>query len=257
MTPTIQPLTYHCPHCHTTIEARPERAEEVVTCPSCKQAFKLELPSAMPDEAPPAGIVLPPGVEPPATPPPAATPAAPAAEPVTAAVPTTETPEGPGETIRVSMWRRYPLRCLAYAVGSAIGIALVVWLLVEGLNILALIAGAVLAYLVFRAVGWWLQMYNTTLTITDRRCIIQTGVFSRQATEFARKDITNLHISQDGLMRLLDVGDLIIHTNTGEQHEVVLMAVPHPEIVAQKIAIPPPPPQQPAVNGTPQTTGVA
>src|SRR5262245_56221397 len=124
MTPTAQPtLTYHCPYCTTAVEAHPHSAGEVAICPACHQAFKLQPPAPCPPASVAPAIALPPGVQAPA---PAAQ-AAPVAvaqpqaavaqpSPAAAAVPAEQAPESPGELIRVSMWRRYPLRCLAYGV---------------------------------------------------------------------------------------------------------------------------------------------
>ena len=117
---------------------------------------------------------------------------------------------------------------------------------------LALIAGVPLAYLVYRAGSWWLQMRNTTLTITDQRCVLETGVFTRQATEFGKQDISDVRVSQDPIMRVLNVGDLVITSNNGTKKEIVVMAVPDPEKVVRKISIAPPP----AVEQSAETSAV-
>jgi hypothetical protein len=53
-------------------------------------------------------------------------------------------------------------------------------------------------------------------------------------------------------LRLLDVGDLVIRTQAGKQKDVVVMAVPHPDLVVQKLTPPPP-----AVAEAAETTGAA
>lgn len=232
MTATEQgTLTYHCPHCQAAVTARPE-AGQAVACPACQKPFEAALPVARPEASAPEGILLPPGVAPPEAPP-VAQPAAPAAAP----------PETAGELIRVSTWRRYPARCSAYTAGFVGFAALGIWLLVLGHRWLALGAGLVALSLLARFGLWLLRMRCTTLTITDRRCVIETGVFGRQATEIGRKDVTDVFVAQDPIMRVLDVGDLVIRSDSGAQKEVVLMAVPHPEEVAKKIQPTPTPPQ--------------
>lgn len=251
MSTNTQTLTYHCPHCNTTIQAMPQADDEIVTCSSCQKQFKLELPAARPSDTPPQGILLPPGVEPEP---------APAAQPVEqrgaveqrrvvehhetgqGLAPDAEQ-EGPAEEIALSMIRRYPIRCMMYVVAILLGIVGTVYFAVMDYPYLALIVGAVLALVIVKATTWWIRMNNTKVVITNRRCVIETGVFSREATEISRNELTNIHVSQNMVMRLMNVGDLVITSETGDKREIVIMAVPDPEYVVSKMAPPPPPPQ--------------
>lgn len=243
MTPTatIQPMTYHCPHCNTAVEAQPTHDDAVTVCPSCKQAFKLALPVAVPDGPAQPDIVLPPGVENPAE-----------TEPLMATA-AADPPESAIDTIRLSMWRRYPLRCGAYVLGILAGSAIAFWMLSVDLPWMAAIVGIVVGYLLVRLIVWWMRMHNTTLTITDRRCVLETGLFTRATTEFGRKEIVDVHVSQGVLNRLLNVGDLVIVSNNGSKKELVVMAVPDPDSVAHKMAVPPQPPE-PVPPPPPQAT---
>lgn len=250
MTPTIHPLLYRCPHCSTAIEAHPQTDEQVVNCPACRQPFKLELPTApasVADPCPPCPPPLTPGAGLP-TPTPLTQAAAPAASPAASAVASAvaDPPESPAETFHVSMVRRYPLRCAAYLAATAAAFVGGLWLLAEGYQVLAALCGLAFLFLMWRLVTWWLRMHNTTLAVTDRRCVIETGVFTREATEVARKDVSDVHVTQSGMMRLLNVGDLVIISNKGGRKEVVVMAVHDPDHVASRIA--PPPSPQPAAE---------
>jgi hypothetical protein len=234
-------LTYHCPHCNATVEARPQD-DKVAICQSCKQPFEAALPVVRPEPAP-AGILLPPGTE--GLPAPQATPVAQpvVAQPVVVQAPAVTPPESPGESIHLSTWRRYPFRCLAYVAAIVASLALGIWLLTVHYQVMAIVVGLGLAVQVIRFGTWALRMHNTVLTITDRRCLVETGLFSRQSTEIGRKDVTDVLVSQDPVMRILNVGDLIIRSDHGGPKEIVLMAIPNPDEVARKIApIPPPPP---------------
>ncbi len=244
---TAHPLIYRCPHCGAAAEVQPQAAGQVVVCPApaCGKPFQADLPAARPE----AGLVVPhaPSGEaspiaptsqapaPPPPPPPAPAPApvvqAPAAVPVEPTLPA----EVPLEVVRVSMWRRYPFRCMIYillTVSSAVGIVVA---LSQGLNVVALVCAAVLLLVLWRFVPWWLRMRNTTLTITDRRCVLETGVFHRQATEFDRGDLIDVRVSQGGLMRLFNVGDLVISSDVDARKQFVLMAVPDPATVASHL----------------------
>jgi len=152
-----------------------------------------------------------------------------------APAPASTSAEMPLEIIRVSMWRRYPFRCMAYlllVVASSIG-AIVA--LSQEMNVLAGIAAAVLLLTLYRVVPWWLRMRNTLLAITTHRVILETGVFHREATEFERSDVVDVRISQSWLMRLFNVGDLVITIDSRARKQFVLMAVPDPTTVAEHV----------------------
>lgn len=235
-------LTYRCPHCGTTVEVEPDAAGTMMNCPAadCGKPFRVEVPAAE-VVARPSTLILPPGVERP-TPsnhaqpseePPQAVPMLPAAvaqakEAVAAAqaaqYPTT--PETPGTTIHLSMLRRYPFRCLGYALLAAVGVALLLdgelshghW--VTGLGAIVLLATGV------RFLVWWVRMRATTLTLTNKRGTLATGVFSTDTREFEFANICDFHIHQNLLMRWLNVGDLAIVANNGQRF--LIMAVPDP-----------------------------
>src|SRR5262249_24418072 len=135
---TGQLVTYRCPHCHQLVDVDLHSDTDVVICPNenCKKPFKLEIPTAEPA----AGLIVPPGAEPAATPP---TPAASAAQAVApmairvasatqappAAIPVEE-PEVILGTVHLSMFRRYPFRCLGYAALMAMSLTGVIYCLV-------------------------------------------------------------------------------------------------------------------------------
>jgi hypothetical protein len=78
-------------------------------------------------------------------------------------------------------------------------------------------------------------MSYTSLTITTLRLILETGVMQREATELRRDQIGDLQVQQDLPMRWLDVGDLMLTSNTADRKQVAVMAVPHPEAVAEML----------------------
>jgi uncharacterized membrane protein YdbT with pleckstrin-like domain len=245
-----QTLTYRCPHCGAALAVDPCAEGSVLSCPApgCGKPFRIAVPVARPIEKP-AGLALPGGVEAglkgipaPTCPPPAngpanahtpaaaapAPPAAPAGAPTVTTTPAPEVPEGEPQVIKLSMFRRYPFRCLGYLLLAAASVALMVygeqkewyWLAILGVLVLAISGG--------RFFVWWLRMVRTSLTLTNRRLILTTGVFARDSIEFELHRINDYHISQSLLMRLLDVGDLAI---VSSERRVVVMAVPDPQAV--------------------------
>jgi uncharacterized membrane protein YdbT with pleckstrin-like domain len=162
-----------------------------------------------------------------------------------------EAPDTIQEHVGVSMVRRYPLRCFAYFVVTVALIAGVVWSLMGDYTWLPMICGGVLAFVAFRFGTWWLRMHNTALTITERRVIVETGLFSRNTAEVARKEVYDVLVSQGPVMRILGVGDLVIRSTAGGPREIVIMGLPEPGIVARKIAPLPAAPEEPAVAQAP------
>jgi membrane protein YdbS with pleckstrin-like domain len=220
------PLICRCPHCGTTVEVPPEAANQVAACPSCGKQFQAELPAA--------NLTPPPTT---ANGQPTAASGIPTVNPAPALAGTepAQPPEVVLEVVRVSMWRRYPFRCTGYLlliIAASIG-AIVA--LSQDRPYLALAAVVVLALTLIRFIPWWLRMRNTTVTITNRRCILESGIIHHEAIEFERNDVIDVQVAQSGLMRLFNVGDLVIRSGVNTRKEVVLMAVPDPLTVASHL----------------------
>jgi uncharacterized membrane protein YdbT with pleckstrin-like domain len=229
-------LTYTCPHCQTPVEVSPLAASEPLRCPNpaCGRPFRVELPAAKPMAAPVA------------TPAPAGGPgqaAAPAAIPVAVPASVAEPvravdKEDVVARVKLSMFRRYPLRCLVYTLVIVGGLAGGLVLAAHGWWTLAALAALVGVAAAVRFAIWWLRMSYTSLTITTLRLILETGVMQREVTELRRDQIGDLQVQQDLPMRWLDVGDLMLTSNTADRKQVAVMAVPHPEAVAEMLRAP-------------------
>jgi hypothetical protein len=81
-------------------------------------------------------------------------------------------------------------------------------------------------------------MCFTTLTLTNLRLSLERGAIRRETTEMRRDQITDLQVLQTLPMRWLDVGDLILTGHSGERKQLVIMAVPRPETVAELLRAP-------------------
>jgi uncharacterized membrane protein YdbT with pleckstrin-like domain len=159
---------------------------------------------------------------------PVATPAAPA--------------EPPAEVelffVHPSMGRRYPLRCAAYAVLTVAAVASGIWAFSANHPWFGIALLGIGAFLVARFAYWYAKMSATSLLVTNRRIILQTGVLTRQASEFALEAVTDIEVQQGFLGRLLNVGDLVISTGTGsDRRQMVVMAVEQPLAVADRIRL--------------------
>jgi Bacterial PH domain len=228
-------LTYSCPHCRTPVEVSPLAACEPLRCPNpaCGKPFRVELPAAKPLAAP---VATPAPADGQGQSAPAAVPVAAASAGVAEPVRTVDKDDLVAH-VRLSMWRRYPGRCLAYALliagGLVGGMALINdwWWLGAPAAALGALAAA-------RFAIWWLRMAKTSLTITTMRVILETGVMRREATEMRRDQVADLQVRQNLPMRWLDVGDLVLTSSVGDRNQVVVMAVPHPEEVAELVRAP-------------------
>jgi uncharacterized membrane protein YdbT with pleckstrin-like domain len=204
--------------------------DALMTCPSCGKTFRVEEHQQAQTTAPPAVASAP---CPPQVPAPVMAAGAQAAVAAAAQVAApAPTPETPGEVIHLAMFRRYPFRCLGYILLIVVGIVG----LIEGVNLgwhwLTLLGSAVALIVAAKFFHWWLRMSRTTLTITNKRGILSTGIFTQEHLEFELSKIIDLHVHQTLLMRWLSVGDIAVVTSTTGQ-QIVIMAVPDAVMVAE------------------------
>jgi uncharacterized membrane protein YdbT with pleckstrin-like domain len=236
--PTVQTVKFRCPHCHTPVDVDPQGEADVVVCPSCKKPFQVRVPIATSADG-----QVPPAVPARAQPEPGSPPAA---IPVQAAAPAPAPPQPPQpasapeeqllRTIQVAMVRRYPGRVLAYLVVIVALLAGAAYLFNVNWVIVGWVAVAGAAIALGRLLLWWLRMHNTTLTITNRRAILETGILTRQKTEIDLDDLSDVQVHQGLFMQALNVGDLtLVSKGTDSARQVVIMAVPEAETVAQQV----------------------
>lgn len=223
-----QTMTYRCPHCQRPVDVDLLGKNDLLVCPNpgCGKPFKVEVPAAEPVSE----LVLPPGTAAAQKPMQAMTPTAPAA-PLAQTV--TEAPEQPVSVVHLDMIRRYPFRSLGYILIMLAAVIGALLFLFKGFLFIAVACLVGGGFFLFRFVGWWLRMKNTTMTITTKRFILESGVFHKITTEVNLQEVDDIQINQTFLQRLLDVGDLRLMSTSGEtQNSVLIMAVPSPKAVA-------------------------
>jgi PH (Pleckstrin Homology) domain-containing protein len=229
-------LTYRCPHCDTALELESQATDQLLSCPSpqCGKPFKAEVPTAIPVNP----IILPTGsatdsatdsgtdakegaarTEAPAMP--LAQPAAEREEPI--------------ESVHLDMLRRYPFRCLGYCLLALVSFIAVLWFGIAGRTFWTIVFVLPMGYALYRLIPWWLRMRHTTVTITNKRCVVEAGLFSKQAENYALDHVTDVQVSQSLLSRYLNVGDIVLSSDNGGKKQIMLMAIPDPERVAEHI----------------------
>jgi uncharacterized membrane protein YdbT with pleckstrin-like domain len=106
-------------------------------------------------------------------------------------------------TAHPAMFRNRPLRfCLLAALILLSGIGLLSWLDFRLRIVLIILFGSSL----WSLVAWWLDVLSTTLSVTNQRSILRTGLLSRYTTEVFHRDIRNIQLRQTLFQRLFDVG---------------------------------------------------
>lgn len=197
---TSQALAFRCPHCGQTMEVEPTVGDRIITCDSCHQPFQLDLPRAQPVP----GLIVPPDDE-------ERTGAAPghnnAEEEETPGKPASE-PEL--AKVRPHMFRRHPLRFLMLLVMVLGGLGGLIYALTINWTVLAIGCGLVALYGGARLLMWWMRYRNTSMSVSSRRCVLRTGLWQVTNVEIPHGDIREVHVRQNWLNRILNVGDLII-----------------------------------------------
>jgi uncharacterized membrane protein YdbT with pleckstrin-like domain len=69
---------------------------------------------------------------------------------------------------------------------------------------------------------WWI----TEIAVTDRRVISKTGFISRRTTEVNMDKVASVDVTQSIAGRLLDYGDVVVHSTGLEMEPLKLIARP-------------------------------
>ena len=95
------------------------------------------------------------------------------------------------------------------------------------ISVLLCAAGVGLAILLI----WWLGCKGTTLTVTDKRTILQRGLLSRYISEVLHRDVRNIQLSQTFFQRVFGVGSIGISSAAEEGTEIRVTGIPRPDEV--------------------------
>jgi uncharacterized membrane protein YdbT with pleckstrin-like domain len=94
--------------------------------------------------------------------------------------------------------------------------------------------------LVVAAVGmvlftWWLRCRYSTLRVTDKRSILDTGYLSRATNELRHVDVRNIEVNQTFWQRLFGTGSIEISTAARDEGEIAIAGILEPHKVAALI----------------------
>jgi membrane protein YdbS with pleckstrin-like domain len=231
-----QRIKYRCPHCNELVEVEIHGPEEVMVCPheSCGKPFQVIVPTAEPVPTlvvPGEGVAVATSSLAAHEPTPSA---APVATPVPAA-PENVTPDVIVEQVHPVMFRGYPFRFLGYCALTLVGIGFLILALMHASYWWLVLGLAATGYGVMHLLTWWLRVRHTVLTVTRQRCTLQSGIFVTEKTDVPMKDIADVHVDQDLLSRILNVGDVVVTTAGDAPRQFVMKAIPSPRQVAHQI----------------------
>lgn len=82
---------------------------------------------------------------------------------------------------------------------------------------------------------WWLKCLCTTLTITEKRTILRTGILSKNTNEVWHRDVRNIKVSQGVLQRMFGVGTVSISSAGQADIEISVSGILRPEKVRNLI----------------------
>jgi len=208
-------LVYKCPHCETKVEIGDEMLGQVVNCPKCERPFRVEAPPSFPVSDDEAGSVIRKGGAP--------------------QVGSPADQERILVALHPAIFRRHPLQAIGAIVLIIGGIICAVW----GAGIdnpwlgFGGLAGAVLGG--FDLLYWWVKSLYVTLTVTTRRTILRTGLFSKKTSEVSHDDVRNIQVGQTFIQRILNIGDVHISSAGQDIVEIRAKAIRDPEGVASMI----------------------
>lgn len=115
-------------------------------------------------------------------------------------------------TVRPSMFRNNP-------VGFVIAVILIP---VLGLGLAILLI-------------WWFRCHNTTLTVTNKRTSLRTGIISKHTREVRHTDVRFLEMKQGIFQRMMGVGTLCVSSAGQGELEIEVGGIPNPQHVKDTI----------------------
>ena len=227
----MQLLTSKCPYCGNQVETAIENIDGPVVCTSCAKPFAMQMPTAT----------------------------------VTAVREVSQTSvddrnlaSKPNEqtllTIHPVVFRARPLRslillliCVAAVGGLVISLAADTPILESQLpavdlkdtelaghqisgptGLLTWLSAATLIVAVLIIGYWQLLSSFTTLTVTDRRSILQEGIVRRETSEVQHDDVRNLRLDQTFMQRMMNIGSVGISSSGQDGLEVIVNGISNP-----------------------------
>lgn len=82
---------------------------------------------------------------------------------------------------------------------------------------------------------WYLRCVCTTLSISNKRTTLRSGILSKHTTEVRHQDIRNLAISQSIFQRMFNVGTIALSSAGQADMEIIVSGIRKPQKTADTI----------------------
>ena len=75
---------------------------------------------------------------------------------------------------------------------------------------------------------WWLRTLSSTLTVTNQKTTLRTGLLSKNLDDVYHKDVRNIQVRQTFFERICGVGTIGISSAAQSDMEIVARGIPKP-----------------------------
>jgi uncharacterized membrane protein YdbT with pleckstrin-like domain len=82
---------------------------------------------------------------------------------------------------------------------------------------------------------WGMKYRRVSLTITNKRTILQAGLLSRYVKDVRHADVRMIVVKQGSLQRLLGVGSIAVASAATGESDIDVGGLPHPEKIKELI----------------------
>lgn len=82
---------------------------------------------------------------------------------------------------------------------------------------------------------WWLTCLGTTLTVTEQKTTLRTGLLAKNLNEVYHSDVRSIQVNQRFLQRIFGVGSIGISSAGQSSIEIVASGIPDPGHVRELI----------------------
>lgn len=205
-------IRIECDKCEKTIEVEDSLAGTKIECPNCGDVNRIPYaPSGKPEPAPAPGLRRS-----------GSSPVASRADrPAALGLPPDSGPERHVLTIKPAMFRAHPFLGAVVTVIWIGGIAAALyfrnawWLIATGMGLIFL-------------TGWWIKRQTIRLEITNKRCVLRKGLFSRATSEVLHDHVRNIQTGQTLVGRIFNVGSVGISSAGQDDIEIEVPDLPNP-----------------------------
>ncbi len=82
---------------------------------------------------------------------------------------------------------------------------------------------------------WWLKCLGSTLTVTDQKTTLRTGILAKNLNEVYHSDVRSIQVNQSFFQRIFGVGSIGISSAGQASIEITAAGIPDPGQVREII----------------------